>query len=297
MTKLGLLTPVVSILPRAHGDWEEGAGVAELTDIARAADRLGYHHLTCSEHLAIPSRHTAARGSRYWSPAVTLSYLAAVTTRIRLTTYVVVLPYHHPLELLKTYGTLDQVSQGRVILGVGIGSLRSEFAALGANFEERAAVSEDAMRALRQGFSSDTPAYSGRFFKFEGLVVDPSARQARLPLWVGGNTARSLRRAVLLGDGWMPFGLSLTQLGEMIERTKCSTAYGQRSEALEVVLAPDKSLDPILEPQVALAAVAELEQVGATIVNVRVRAESASHCVEQLIALAELLGLPPESTA
>ncbi len=297
MTRLGLLTPVVSVLPRAHGDWEETAGVAELTDIARAADRLGYHHLTCSEHLAVPSRHTAVRGSRYWSPAVTLSYLAAVTTRIRLATYVVVLPYHHPLELLKTYGTLDQVSRGRVILGVGIGSLRSEFAALGANFEERAAVSEDAMRALRQGLASDTPAYSGRFFKFEGLVVDPSARQARLPLWVGGNTALSLRRAVLLGDGWMPFGLSPTQLGEMIESTKCSTAYTQRSEALEVVLAPDKPLDPILEPQAALAVVAELERVGATIVNARVRAESASHCVEQLTALAELLGLPLESTA
>ena len=103
--RVGVTTPVLSLLPRAHAKWEEDAGLPEVVEIARALDRLGYHHLTCSEHVAIPKRIAAVRGGRYWDPLATLGYLAAHTERIRLATHVLVLGYHHPLELAKRYGT------------------------------------------------------------------------------------------------------------------------------------------------------------------------------------------------
>ncbi len=92
--------------------------------VAAAADRLGYHHLTCAEHVIVPTGIATVRGGRYWDPLATFGYLAALTSQIRLATNVLVLGYHHPLDIAKRYGTLDQVSHGRLILGLGVGTLR-----------------------------------------------------------------------------------------------------------------------------------------------------------------------------
>ena len=134
---LGITTPVLTMLPGAHARWEEHGTIEDVAAIARTADRLGYHHLTCSEHIVIPTEVATVRGSRYWDPLATFGYLAALTTEIRFATNVVVLGYHHPLEIAKRYGTLDQVAQGRVILGLGVGSLRPEFELLGVPFDDR----------------------------------------------------------------------------------------------------------------------------------------------------------------
>ena len=133
--KLSLSTPVVITLPGISGAWEKDASIEELAQVAEAADRLGYHHLTCSEHVALPAVEHARRGARYWDPLATLGYLAARTRQIRLATHVLVLGYHHPLEIAKRYGTLDKVSNGRLILGVGVGSLKEEFDLLGADID------------------------------------------------------------------------------------------------------------------------------------------------------------------
>src|SRR6202049_4985676 len=124
--RFGISTPVVVRVPGNHAEWERTAGMGELDAIAEAADRLGYHHLTCSEHIALPADEQNRRGARYWDPLATLGYLAARTRRIRLATHVLVLGYHHPLAIAKRYGTLDQISGGRLILGVGVGPLREE---------------------------------------------------------------------------------------------------------------------------------------------------------------------------
>src|ERR1700724_1289758 len=102
-------------------------------------------------------RHDRARGGRYYDPLATFGYLAARTERIRLATHVLVLGYHHPLEIAKRYGTLDVVSGGRLILGVGVGSLESEFALVGADFAERGARADEALVALRNGFAQSQP--------------------------------------------------------------------------------------------------------------------------------------------
>ena len=136
--RIGIITPIVILLPRSHNEWEIDGTVDDLVAIATAADRLGYHHLTASEHIAVPVDVEARRGKRYWDLLSTLSFLAASTRSIRLATNMVVLPYHHPLEVVKRYGTLDRLSAGRLILGVGVGSLREEFELLGKDFEDAA---------------------------------------------------------------------------------------------------------------------------------------------------------------
>lgn len=180
--RLSVVTPVVTRVPGSHARWEEDAGVTELVDIARAADRLGYHHLTCSEHVGIPTEVAEVRGATYWDPLATFGYLAAVTERVRLATYVLVLGYHHPLEIAKRYGTLDVVSGGRLILGVGVGSLREEFELLDAPFGDRGVRADDALIALRASLSREQPAYHGSHYDYDGFVVRPCAVQARVPL-------------------------------------------------------------------------------------------------------------------
>src|SRR5207253_2742522 len=214
--RYGIVTPVLTRLPGAHARWERDAGFEDVVAIARAADRLGYHHLTCSEHVAVPRDVASVRGATYWDPLATFGYLAACTDRIALATFVLVLGYHHPLEIAKRYGTLDRISGGRLILGVGVGSLREEFELLDADFEGRGERADDALRALRSSFGGREPSYAGSHYAYDGFVVDPAGVQARVPIWVGGRTVRSLRRAVELADGWAPFGLSRDELATML---------------------------------------------------------------------------------
>lgn len=199
--KLGIATPVVTNVAGAPLEWERSAGIEEIGTVAETADRLGYHHMTCSEHIGLPSTETGRRGARYWDPLATFGYAAARTTHIRFATMTLVLGYHHPLAIVKRYGTLDHVSNGRVILGVGVGSLKEEFDLLGAPFDDRGARGDDALRALRAALPTNEPAYDGEFYSFAGLTVDPCAVQPYLPIWIGGRTRRSLRRAVTLADG------------------------------------------------------------------------------------------------
>jgi len=178
--KLGLMTPIVTNVFGAPLTWEKDATIDDLGRVAETADLLGYHHLTCSEHIGIPSAEAGRRGTRYWDPLATFGYLAARTSRIRFATMTLVLGYHHPLAIVKRYGTLDHVSGGRVILGVGVGSLKEEFDLLGAPFDDRGPRGDDALRALRTSLTSNEPVYDGEYFSYGGLTVDPCALQPHL---------------------------------------------------------------------------------------------------------------------
>lgn len=286
---LGLATPIVVHNAELNNDWERDATVDDLVAFARRADELGYHHLTCSEHVAYPSsRVTAGASGRYWDPLATLSFLAGHTSRIRLETHVLVAPYHHPLAIAKRYGTLDRLSGGRVILGVGVGHLEAEFRLLGAPFEQRGAVTDDVLRALRASLGQRLPSYHGTHFDFEGLVVDPHAVQEHVPLWVGGRTYRSLRRAVELGDGWVPFGLSYEEVAALLARGRDEgLVTGERPR--DLVLYVEPRIDPLGEPEVTRERLARYAGIGASVCNLRIVHDSRAHALEQLGALAELV--------
>jgi probable F420-dependent oxidoreductase len=279
--KLSVATPVVMMMPGESASWETDASIEDLARIAIAADRLGYYHMTCGEHVALPVGELDRRGSRYWDPLATFGYLAACTTRIKFATWVLVLGYHHPLSIAKSYGTLDKVSGGRVILGVGVGSLEEEFELLGADFANRGAKGDDAIRALRASLSKPVPEYSGSHHSFRNMVVDPCAVQDRVPIWVGGRTLRSLRRACRLGDGWCPFGISLVTAKDWLSRVETPSPF-------EVVLRAARLLDAIADPGRVEDALVEAVESGATIISCRFPHNSVSEYLEKLEALADL---------
>jgi len=267
--KLGIVTPVLTMLPRAHASWEETATFDDVVAIVREADKLGYHHCTCSEHIGVPVDVAEVRGGRYFDPLATFGALGMVTSSIRFATHVLVLGYHHPLAIAKRYGTLDVVTGGRLILGVGVGSLREEFELLGAAFDGRGERADEAMRVLRSALSQR---------EFEGFLIDPCAVQEYVPMWVGGRTLRSLRRAVALGDGWAPFGLRTAELAEMLSRVELPRGF-------EVVLQNEHPLDPLSEPDRVVEQLRRFAEIGATSVNVRFVHHSRAHLLEQMAAL------------
>ena len=284
---VGLLTPVVTLLPAAHASWEEQGSIDDVAVIAAAADRLGYDHLTCSEHVVVPTEVAPDRGSRYWDPLATFGYLAAVTERIRLATAVLVLGYHHPLAIAKRYGTLDEISGGRLVLGLGVGTLAEEFELLGAAFTDRGARADDAISALRVSLSTRLPAYEGPYFHYDGVVLDPCARPA-VPFWIGGRTPRSLRRAVRLGDGWCPFGLRADEVAGMLRSARDAPDWSVRSRALEIVLQNGRPFDPSGDPEGVVHAVDRLVKAGATALQLRLVHHSRAHYLEQLEAFVAL---------
>ncbi len=281
--QLAVATPVVTNLAGAHARWEKSGTIDDIGRIAQVADRLGYHHLTCSEHIGVPAAEAPRRGARYWDPLSTFGYVAARTERIRMVTFVLVLGYHHPLEIVKRYGTLDHVSGGRVILGVGVGSLKEEFDLIGAPFEDRGARADDALKALRSALPSNNPRYDGEYYHFGGLTVDPCALQEHMPIWIGGRTLRSLRRAVSLADGWCPFGVSLATASEWLARADVPAGF-------DVVLPADRPFDPVKEPGPAQEVLHRMAEVGTTVASATFIHHSVEHYLEQLEALAELQG-------
>ncbi len=287
--RVGIITPIVILLPRSHNEWEVDATVDDLVAVAQAVDRLGYHHLTASEHVAIPVDVEARRGMRYWDLLSTLAYLAAVTRRIRLATNMVVLPYHHPLEIVKHYGTLDRLSAGRLVLGVGVGSLHEEFDLLGKEFDGRGARADDALRAIVASWGEREPRYSGTHFAFDDVVVDPTAVQSRPPIWIGGRTDRSLRRAVELGDAWVPFLLGPGEVRTMLDRAADTPAWAARAEPIDVALWPEPAIDVLGEPDRVHDQAAEHVAAGATVLNYRFPSRSVAHWIEQATALRETL--------
>jgi probable F420-dependent oxidoreductase len=286
--KFGILTPVVSLVPGSHASWEVEGTIDDVARIAQAADRLGYEYLTCSEHIAIPTDGSGLPGPRYWDPLSTLSYLAAHTSRIHLTTSVLVLGYHHPLEIAKRFGTLDRISSGRLILGLGAGYLEKEFELLGAAFADRGPRVDDAIRAVRAAFGQHLPSYHGPFFQFEDAIVDPCGIQSNVPIWIGGRTRRSLRRAVELGDGWCPFAVSPRRAASWLQEASQTEAWAQRSKPLQVILGSRDPLDPTASPDQVGATVSELRDAGATMMSLRFIHHSVDHYLEQLTAMAEM---------
>ncbi|OBI33091.1 LLM class F420-dependent oxidoreductase [Mycolicibacter terrae] len=291
--RIGLSTPVVVQVPAVASAWEADGTAEDLALIARTADEAGLEFLTCSEHVAVPSAEVASRGAVYWDPLATLGFLAAHTCRIRLATAVLVLGYHHPLEIAKQHGTLDRISGGRLLLGVGIGSLAPEFDLIGADWTSRAQRADEAIQALRASVGVEEPVYQGAFFDYSGMTVQPHALQRQVPIWVGGRSRASLQRAMRLADGWMPFGLASEQIRDLLRQEAAPSGF-------EVILGSGRALDPTGDSAGVRNRLIELAAAGATTVSCSLMARSAEHYCQQIIRLAEIataLGSDHEETS
>lgn len=204
--------------------------------LVKTSEAVGFESAWTIEHVAIPVGYKATypydesgkiplpEDTAMSDPLLPLAFAAAETERIKLGTGILILPQQHPLYVAKKAATLDVLSKGRLILGVGIGWMRDEFDALGIPFEERAARTDESIRALRSLWKGEPEAFDGKFFQWNPLHLKPSPVQAGgVPIVIGGHVPASARRAARYGDGFFPAVFRPEQLAELLNpmRDEC----------------------------------------------------------------------------
>jgi probable F420-dependent oxidoreductase len=180
-----------------------GTGIAT---VAAAAEAAGFDGFGFTDHPAPTQRWLESGGHDALDPFVAMGFAAAHTTTLRLIPNIVVLPYRNPFVVAKSGATLDLISDGRFTLGVGVGYLKREFAALGVDFDERGDLFDEALEVIRGIWTTDDFSYEGRHFTANGITAHPRpVSDPHPPIWIGGNTAAARRRVTMHGDGWCPF--------------------------------------------------------------------------------------------
>ncbi|MFE0191381.1 TIGR03619 family F420-dependent LLM class oxidoreductase [Streptomyces sp. NPDC059008] len=295
----GMQLPVQSQSTLYAESWEVAAGPADLVEIARAADRHGFSYLACCEHIAIPRRLAEAMSTVWYDPVATLAHLAAVTERVRLLSHVAVVGLKHPLVTAKQYATLDHLSGGRLILGVGAGHVREEFEALGVDFARRGAVLDETLDALKAALGPEEfPKFAGERFAFEGLGQAPRpAQRPRPPIWVGGSSPAAVRRAAERADGWLPQGDRREQLPGQI----ATLQVAREAAGIEEPAVIGAIVEPVYvgapgwevgrrtlsgEPERIAASLREYGAMGVHQIQVRFRSRSRGELTDQMAAFA-----------
>ena len=227
------------------GPFGRPAGAVE---VAQAAEAAGFDSLWAVDHVVVPagyrSKYPYAQSGRMPGPEdapipdplVWLSYVAAVTSTIRLATGIMVLPQRSPLVIAKEAATLDVLSEGRLILGVGAGWLEEEFDALGVPFASRGKRMDDYITAMRAAWSETTASHHGNFVSFDSVIVRPQPVNGAVPIVIGGHSKAAARRAGTLGDGFFPGATAdLAPLIEIMRRT--AAEMGRDSDSIEITAA------------------------------------------------------------
>ena len=219
--------------------------------VARAAEAAGFDSLWGGEHVVLPDPQAPpsplAPGDRIIDPIVALTFLAAHTSRIRLGTGIIILPQRNPLVLAKELATLDVLSNGRLIFGVGVGYLEPEFRALGAPFTARGRVTDDYLAAMRAIWTQPKPSYRGLFTAFDAVQAHPQPLQKPTPpIVIGGHTPAAFRRAVTQGHGWYGFALDTAATARCLEGlTHAARSHPRPAELppLEISVSPRGRID------------------------------------------------------
>lgn len=216
---------------------------------ARRMEALGYDSLWASDHVILPwtirSRYPYSETGQFPLPAnadfleplTTLALAAGVTERAKLGTTILVLPHRHPVLAAKILATLDHLSNGRMVLGAGVGWMEEEITLLGVPYAQRGAWSDEAIRIMRACWSQERASWKGRFFQFEEIGCFPQPVRKTIPIWIGGHTPRALRRVAELGDGWHAAFPSVDKVEDGISRLKAECArIGRRFEELTMTV-------------------------------------------------------------
>ncbi len=211
--RFGMQLPVQAQSTYFVEEWEHDAGARELGAVAAACDEHGFDYVAVCDHVAIPRANAVTMNTTWYDTVATLSWLAAKTTNVRLLSHVFVPAYRHPLQTAKAFATLDTLSDGRAILGVGSGHVEAEFELLGIPFSERGRRTDDAIDVIRAAFADEWG--SGEF----GQRPRPVQPQGP-PIWVGGSSPAAIRRAATKGDGWLPQGTLKKDMPAAIERIR-----------------------------------------------------------------------------
>jgi probable F420-dependent oxidoreductase len=220
---------------------------------ARLAEEAGFESLWIGDHIALPAGDKAFAAYPPEQPRleciVALSYMAALTSRVRLGVGVIVLPQRQPVLLAKQLSTIDVLSKGRLIVGIGVGYMEPELRAMGTSLAERAARTDEYLEAMRALWREEVPApsFAGRFVSFSDVVERPRpVQQPHLPIVVGGHTEPAFRRTVKVGNGWHGFNMDLEETASALDGLRAAASrYGRPAELgeLEITITPKESVD------------------------------------------------------
>jgi probable F420-dependent oxidoreductase len=216
-------------------------------EVVQLAETLGFDVLSLPEHLLPPPEATAMLANETWYDLPVLaSYMAAKTTRIKFLLGVLVLPYHPPIGLAKQLATLDIVSKGRVLCGIGAGWYEDEFKRLGIPFAERGDITDEYVQAMIELWTAPRPHFSGRFVSFSDVTFEPKPMQKpHIPILVGGSGPRPFRRVAELGEGWQPMTGSLEVVTEQFAGVRKAVAQaGRDPEGLWFGYSMTMGIDP-----------------------------------------------------
>lgn len=204
----GIQLPIQAQSSYFVAEWETTAGPDELARLARTCDQHGYAYVGVCDHVSLPESVVGGMGTHWADPIATLSWLGALTSRVGLLTHVYVLPYRHPRVAAKQFATLDHLTGGRALIGIGAGHVQAEFDHLGVDFAGRGA-------ALERGIPELAAALENEFV--DGFGARPRPVQTpRPPIWVAGSSPVAIRRAARLADGWLPQGPSNSEMVSML---------------------------------------------------------------------------------
>ncbi|MDO8433147.1 MAG: TIGR03619 family F420-dependent LLM class oxidoreductase [Candidatus Binatus sp.] len=234
---------------------------ATIRACARLAEQAGFDAIFFSDHLCIPPDQTEGSGGRYLDALATVAYVAGITDRIRIGISVLVLPYRTAVVTAKQIATIQELSGERMILGVGVGWMKPEFDALGADVHQRGAVSDETLDVFQHLFSADVPgAFNGPLIQFPSFAFLP--RPKRPPLWIGGNGAAATRRVLKYGDGWHPM-LPADKLKASVEDLKRRARESGKPEP-EIIVRRGLRLDDREKLAIARDRLIAEQEAGAT---------------------------------
>jgi probable F420-dependent oxidoreductase len=292
-------------LPTDHvGLGEEFVSADGIAEIAQAAEAAGFESVFVTEHPFPQDEWMSTGGHHALDPFVALSFAATATTTVKLLTYLCVVPYRNPFLVAKAAVSLDVLSGGRLVLGVGAGYLEAEFRALGVDFAERNELLDEGIVAIRRAWTEDGVVMTGRHFDAQGHTMLPRPARMNGPLiWVGGNARRAIRRAVDLGDGWLPM-INPRALGarrrsaplESLDDLRGLLVYVRECQEIAGKSGP---FDIVTQPLVAsmpgspgfdgaqfVDHVGEMESLGVTGLTIFMPAPSRSEMVDRIAAFA-----------
>ena len=257
-----------------------------VADAARAAEAAGFDSLWAGEHIVLPDPQVPpspmAPQDRALDSLFALTWAAAHTTTVRLATGIVILPQRNPLVLAKEVATLDVLSGGRVMFGIGAGYLEPEFNAIGANFADRGAVTDEYLDVLHTLWYDDHPEYHGRFADFAGIDAHPRPVQQPIPIIVGGHRPPAYRRAVARAHGWYGYWLTPEDVAAARDGLRAAAEQVERPPelgSLEISVTPRGRLTPERVAAFSEAGVDRLVVLGSATDDVAATVESAAAAV------------------
>lgn len=203
------------------------------------AETVGFDSVWVTDHIIVPRSMDLIYRDNMLEPVALLSHLAGLVPRVKLGTSVLILPYRNPVVLAKMLATIDQLSGGRLIVGVGGGWMTEEFTALSVSYPDRGKLSDEYLRVMRALWTHETVSFYGQYTSFQEMKASPLPAQKHLPIWVGGVSPRARRRAAELGDGWHATNLTPEAMAEGVAHLKKLWAkHGRTGDPMISVRAP-----------------------------------------------------------